>query len=369
MEKFEQTVNLQTLNQENLHEDIYGKSFALYELNDMAEFVSFFQRRFQANGLSPVELFSGKKCLDAGCGNGRGSIFMASHGAASVTLVDISPTNIVSSAKNMNKFGFTNFNCNLNNLDNLPFEDESFDFVWCNGVLMHTHNPDKCLAELSRVLKVAGKAWIYVYGCGGIYWYCVQRIRSMVKDISPDDCIHSLRLIGYSTRYVAEYLDDWKVPYLRTYSDTDFGKRLEELGFAREKPIRYGVSYDTNHRRSLYPEDATWIGEGDLRYLLEKTHRVTSRPQISPISANEHGSEYVFPDQLISKFAPLFDRLEQATARMSRDRRLLTLASCSHIQFELRKILSEERAFPVSEFASIIDETCKLVEMLATELV
>ncbi len=32
-----------------------------------------------------------------------------------------------------------------------------------------------------------------------------------------------------------------------------------------------GVSYDTSHRINPNAEDASWLGEGDLRYLVTKT--------------------------------------------------------------------------------------------------
>jgi ubiquinone/menaquinone biosynthesis C-methylase UbiE len=193
------------IGKENQHEDVYGKSFALYDHDAMKEFINFFDQRFEINGLDPASIFADKKCLDAGCGNGRGALFMLANGASSVDCVDISQTNIDSTSRNIDQFGFGNYSCHLNSLESLPFPDNTFDFVWCNGVIMHTHNPDKCISELSRVLKNGGKAWIYVYGSGGLYWYCVQRFRKITKDIAPNFCISLLRLLGYSSRYVGEY--------------------------------------------------------------------------------------------------------------------------------------------------------------------
>ena len=38
----------------------------------------------------------------------------------------------------------------------LPFEDNSFDFIFCNHVLEHIHNDTKAMQELYRVLKKGG---------------------------------------------------------------------------------------------------------------------------------------------------------------------------------------------------------------------
>jgi SAM-dependent methyltransferase len=39
---------------------------------------------------------------------------------------------------------------------NLPFEDNSFDFIFCNHVLEHIHDDTKAMQELYRVLKKGG---------------------------------------------------------------------------------------------------------------------------------------------------------------------------------------------------------------------
>lgn len=44
----------------------------------------------------------------------------------------------------------------------LPFNDESFDSLFCSEVLEHVFNPDEILSELNRVLKPGAKALITV---------------------------------------------------------------------------------------------------------------------------------------------------------------------------------------------------------------
>lgn len=162
---------------ESEHEAVYGKSFALYDKEEMVKFTDFFRQRFKANGIDPKVVFPGKRCIDAGCGNGRGTLFMLENGAKHVASVDISPTNIESTERNCRTFGFDAFDTRFVSLEQLPFADEEFDFVWCNGVVMHTANLDASLFEISRVLRIGGESWIYVYGPGGVYWYLVDAFR------------------------------------------------------------------------------------------------------------------------------------------------------------------------------------------------
>ncbi len=343
-------------NREAEHDDVFGKSFALYDKAAIEEFVGFFQQRFSANGIDPRAVFNGKRCLDAGCGNGRGALFMLDNGAAHVTTADISPTNIESTARNIETFGFKNYSVKETSLETLPFEDGTFDFVWCNGVVMHTHNPDACLSELARVLKIGGQSWIYVYGSGGVYWYAVRRFRAIVRDISPARCIAALRLLGYTSRYVAEYLDDWKVPYLRTYTDTDFGGRMAELGFERMPPLPRGVTYDTSERRTRYPQDEHWLGEGDLRYLAVK--RGSKQASRKPLSDSEYGSVVNFDPRIPARFAPRFDRLERAVAGDA----VMALAACARIQFRLRELMSMDGPLDLESWEATIDEVVDLVQ-------
>ncbi len=343
-------------NLEAEHDTVFGKTFALYDRPEMEEFVGFFRQRFAANKLDARAIFEGRACLDAGCGNGRGSIFMMSNGAKSVDYADISATNIESTGRNLKSFGFDSVKGHLTSLEKLPFADATFDFVWCNGVIMHAHNPDKCLRELARVLKPGGQMWLYVYGSGGVYWYAVRRFRNIVREIAAARCIAGLRLLGYTPRFVAEYLDDWKVPYLRTYTDADFGTRLADLGFARIAPLPHGVSYDTSERRTRFPEDAHWLGEGDLRYLVKKTG--VARAGGKPISASEYGSEVDFDPRIPKRFAHAFDRLEQAVEGDP----ITALAACGRIQFRLRELMSQDGRLDLDAWEQTIGEVQSLVE-------
>lgn len=46
--------------------------------------------------------------------------------------------------------------CEICDAENLPFKDNSFDFIFSSNVLEHIPNKKKCLSELNRVLKKDG---------------------------------------------------------------------------------------------------------------------------------------------------------------------------------------------------------------------
>ena len=47
--------------------------------------------------------------------------------------------------------------------ENLPFDNESYDYVWSWGVIHHSANTDRIASEINRVLKNGGKSTIMVY--------------------------------------------------------------------------------------------------------------------------------------------------------------------------------------------------------------
>ncbi len=340
-------------NKEDLHEDVYGESFALYSKQDMLEFIAPLEIRYERNKIDAKAAFAGKKCLDAGCGNGRGSIFMSSNGATSVDCIDISPMNIESTEKNAKLFGFEDrISCHNASLEEIPFDDETFDFVWCNGVIMHTHNPDKCLSELSRVLKKGGQAWIYVYGSGGVYWQSVYRARAILEPYSEKDCVDVLKHLLTPNGFLAEYIDDWKAPYLRSYIKADFNTRLAALGFETPAPLALGTDYDTSHRISSYAGDVDYLGEGDLRYFITKAGDPNYGE--SGISDSIYGSDYTYPDLYKTPLDEKFDQLENALKDQSL---IVKISALAHIQRYLRdQIFAKAQPFDFNAYLNVFED-------------
>jgi ubiquinone/menaquinone biosynthesis C-methylase UbiE len=348
-------------NREKEHEDVYGKSFALYDSEQMKQFTGFFEQRLLANGLDGEALFRGKRCVDAGCGNGRGSLLMLKNGAAHVTALDISEENLRSVDRNLKGFGYSNFECRQTTLEKIDLPDQSFDFVWCNGVLMHTAKPDACLQEIARILKAGGQSWIYVYGSNGLYWYLINRFRSWFMELDPKGLLDCLQMMSVEVRYIGEYMDDWKVPYLRTYTDSDFSTRLREVGFSEVNRLWRGVSYDTSERLVRFPNDGPWLGEGDLRYLLSKTESsgtVTGHP----LSDDKYGSKPDFDKVISEQFDELLHDLEAAIGSNV----ILGVLVASNLQRRLRDMMSEDRPFDVENYRRFISLNCDAALTLAS---
>ena len=95
----------------------------------------------------------GDVVLDAGCGDGSLAILLAKKGAI-VTACDISPENIAAGRENAVSAGLSEkISFMTADAENLPFPDNSFDWVVSSHVLEHLPHFEKGLAEIRRITK------------------------------------------------------------------------------------------------------------------------------------------------------------------------------------------------------------------------
>lgn len=109
---------------------------------------------FQISSLSKESIV-----LDAGCGTGKCSIPLAKQGFE-VIGVDISEK-AIEVARQKAEAAKLPIIFRVEDLEALPFEDNTFDVVFCGGVLHHFPVRNKVEEELHRVLKENGKLFAY----------------------------------------------------------------------------------------------------------------------------------------------------------------------------------------------------------------
>ncbi len=115
-------------------------------------------RFYDSTQWSPEEM-KGKRILEIGCGAGRFTEIALSTGAWVVS-VDYSSA-VDACWKNHHR----NHNMNVIQGDvyHLPFKPESFDYVFCLGVLQHTPDVHKAFMELPKQLKKGGRLSVDLY--------------------------------------------------------------------------------------------------------------------------------------------------------------------------------------------------------------
>ncbi|HTW96162.1 MAG TPA: class I SAM-dependent methyltransferase [Candidatus Methylomirabilis sp.] len=125
------------LNQESKADIIYDEHLVRYQL--------------------AAKLASGKKVLDIACGSGYGAKILAQAGAAKVTAIDKSIAAIEQAKIN---YGSPAIEFKIGEAEKIAEENESFDLVVSFETIEHLSDPEKYLAEISRLIKKEGIALI-----------------------------------------------------------------------------------------------------------------------------------------------------------------------------------------------------------------
>lgn len=117
----------------------------------------------QTTGLTPND-FKGKDILDCGYGGtGWALELFARSGVRRLAGIDLNER-----WRDLNLQRLQRYTCEKDiragSVLELPFEDNSFDFVHSNGVLHHTTDWKKGAAEMARVLKPGGSMFLMLYG-------------------------------------------------------------------------------------------------------------------------------------------------------------------------------------------------------------
>jgi ubiquinone/menaquinone biosynthesis C-methylase UbiE len=206
--------------------------------------------------------------LDMGCGSGRYSIALYHMGAAKVTGVDAKESSYSKGKEICENLGLP-IEFKTENFLNLSFENETFDFVFCNGTIHHSTSIRKALSEIYRVLNQKGKSFLYVYADGGIFWETRKAVRRVFKHIPLDYTQQMLKMIGMpGHRFI--FCDTWYTPVETHTTKEDLQQMLTKQGFEFEKVVSNNKFDLDNALFSGVPGAKEFWGDGEHRYILRK---------------------------------------------------------------------------------------------------
>jgi ubiquinone/menaquinone biosynthesis C-methylase UbiE len=106
-----------------------------------------------------ANLADGSKVLEVASGPGYLSVELAKLGNYKIVGLDISNTNVEIAQKNARETGVV-IEFRQGDAGNMPFNDESFDFIICTAAFKNFTQPVKVLDEMFRVLASNGSALI-----------------------------------------------------------------------------------------------------------------------------------------------------------------------------------------------------------------
>jgi len=147
------------------------------------------EARFSDETLWNKEILNGKLVLDAGCGSGRFSEIALKFGA-SLIAVDYSSA-VEAAQKNLSG---TDKLIVQGDLASLPISNETFDYIYCIGVLQHTSEPARIVSELLRCLKVGGEITLTFYENSSwhVLFYSKYLIRPITKRLPKSSLLNFL---------------------------------------------------------------------------------------------------------------------------------------------------------------------------------
>lgn len=104
-------------------------------------------------------LSSGQAVLEIACGSGGVSLRMVREFGVSVVGIDINPSAVLAATERALRLGMQNQGAFrvADASSRLPFEDETFDIVFCNDAINHLPDRRAVLSEWHRVLKPGGR--------------------------------------------------------------------------------------------------------------------------------------------------------------------------------------------------------------------
>ena len=120
-------------------------------------------------------LLQGKHLLEIGCGMGYDSLEFLKRGVC-VTATDLTPNAVAMTRRHFEVEGVQAEAVHTANALALPFEDNTFDAVWSNGVLHATGDTERAIQEARRVVKPGGRVIIAHFYRKPSWMYLIHHI-------------------------------------------------------------------------------------------------------------------------------------------------------------------------------------------------
>jgi 2-polyprenyl-3-methyl-5-hydroxy-6-metoxy-1,4-benzoquinol methylase len=181
--------------------------------------------------------YRGRRVLEIGCGAGGASRHLAELGAA-VSAVDLTRQATQLTQRHARLAGVSVQVAQMD-AETLALRDAAFDDVFSWGVLHHSSNTGKALAEVARVLRPGGSALIMVYNKASLRYWMKGLIWLLLR---------GRLLAGDSMRSVQRHFTDGF--YHRHFTPKELARLCQGLGL---KPERVAATHMSKKMLPLIP--------------------------------------------------------------------------------------------------------------------
>jgi sterol 24-C-methyltransferase len=195
---------------------------------------------------STLDLKTGERVLDAGCGRGVTACYLAEKYSVNVTGIDILDFEIKSARKRLMRKGLEDWTEFLvMDFGNLEFLDQSFDAIYTSETLSHAPNVNEVLEGFFKILKPGGKIVLMEYTLATDENFTKEQMESLeyviagsamfgLKQFRHDHFREVLTAAGFSEIQEHVITDHIRPSFDRLYEKSKWAYRLAKFfGFSR----------------------------------------------------------------------------------------------------------------------------------------
>ena len=167
------------------------------------------------------------KVLEIAPGPGYFCIELAKLGNYQITGLDVSKSFVEIASRNAKEFG-VKVDFRQGNASEMPFENQTFDFMFCQAAFKNFSEPVKAIAEMYRVLKPNGMAVIVDLRC----------------DASPEEIRQEIKGMGLGP--VNEMAVKWTFKHMllkSAYSVADMESMISQTPFGKGRFDVSGIGF------------------------------------------------------------------------------------------------------------------------------
>ncbi|MBY0123752.1 class I SAM-dependent methyltransferase [Bacillus sp. S/N-304-OC-R1] len=198
------------------------------------------------NILSEEKIDETTKILDAGCGTGQTSAYMAKQYQCDITALDFSQIMLEKASKRFTDLQLP-VTLKQGSTENLPFDDETFDIVLSESVIAFT-NILLSLSEFKRVLKPNGKLlaieMVLDQSASEEKLNSIKEFYGFSNMMTEDEWYQLFRTAGFKEISVKRFELDREIQNLDDATDFSISEYIDEPFYEiLERHFHYSTTY------------------------------------------------------------------------------------------------------------------------------